>query len=397
MPQLPNPASNSLAGALAASVDLCTFCPRLCSHTCPVSLASARETLTPQAKMASLGLLQKSPESEEAAAQAAPLYGCTGCGACTTACLHHVEPGSVLLRGRALAVRGEVTDPALAELPARQHRRARAAAQELQADPQLQEQRALPGQVALLPTCLPGRAASGAQPAQDGPAGEAHATLRVIERLRRAGATIPPTGVAMLAQACGGYALYASGYTESFRLYAESLARAVEGFDTLVLSCSACTWLLRVQYAEHGVPLRPEVRHLSEFLAPHAAALPVTRPLPRATYHDPCHLGRRLGCYDPPRQLLARAAVQVDEFFHHHEASACCGSGGLLPLTSPALAGAIAVERGRDRDPTTAPIISACPACQRHLSKECGSVVRGLVEILDAATTPQAEAPGPTR
>ena len=97
------PVTPSAAGPLAAATELCTFCPRLCSHACPVSLASAREALTPQAKMASLALLQKAPDEATAAELAPPLYGCTGCGACTTACLHHVEPGSVLMRGRALA------------------------------------------------------------------------------------------------------------------------------------------------------------------------------------------------------------------------------------------------------------------------------------------------------
>ncbi|HRI54337.1 MAG TPA: (Fe-S)-binding protein, partial [Pseudomonadota bacterium] len=175
--------------------------------------------------------------------------------------------------------------------------------------------------------------------------------------------------------------------------YPESLAREVESFDTLVLSCSACTWLLRTQYPEHGVPLQPVIRHVSELLAPHAAALPVTRPLPRLTYHDPCHLGRRLGCYEPPRQLLGRATEQLDEFWHHHEESVCCGSGGLLPLTNRPLADTMAADRRRDRDDSAAaiPIVSACPACQRHLGRDSGTQIRSLIEVLDAATTPSED------
>jgi Fe-S oxidoreductase len=217
----------------------------------------------------------------------------------------------------------------------------------------------------------------------------------VVDRLRAAGAPLPEIGVAALSQGCGGYPLYAGGFSESFRLYAESLAREVEGLDTLLLSCSACTWLLRTQYREHGVPLRPQVRHISEFLAPHAAALPVLQPLPRATYHDPCHLGRRLGCYEAPRQLLARAALAVDEFWHHHEASMCCGSGGLLPLTDRPLADAMAEQRREDREPASAttPIVSACPACQHHLKEDDQSQVWSLMDVLDAVTDPARSTP----
>jgi Fe-S oxidoreductase len=295
----------------------------------------------------------------------------------------------MLLRARAVAVHGDVGDPALADLPSRHRHRAQKTSEQLRADPALQQRLAAAGEVALMPTCLPRRPMSGTQPEPGGPVSEAHATLRVLDRLRATGVELPPIGIAALPHGCGGYDLYAGGFLESFRLYAEGLAREVEAFDTLVLSCSACTWLLRTQYPEHGVPLRPAIRHVTEFLAPYAAALPVTRPLPRATYHDACHLGRRLGCQEPPRQLLDRVALQVDEFWHHHADSKCCGSGGLLPLTEPRLADAMAAERRDDRDPETAgtPIVSACPACQRHLG-EAGSDVRGLIDVLDAATTP---------
>jgi Fe-S oxidoreductase len=377
---------------LETSLELCTFCPRLCSHTCPVSLVAGRETLTPQAKMASLALLRKAPGDEATAALAAPIYGCTGCGACTTACLHEVEPATALLHGRDTAEHRDVGDPALHDLIERHRRRTREAGEALASDGELAGRRAVAAGVALLPTCLPRRSGRDDTARADGPVSEAKATLRVIDRLRQAGADLPAVGVAALGQACGGYALYAGGYTEPFRLYAESLARAVEPFDTLLLSCSGCTWLLRTQYRAYGVPLRPTVRHVSEFLAPHAAALPITAPLGAASYHDACHLGRRLGIYDPPRQLLQRAVQQLDEFWHHHEDAQCCGSGGLLPVTDRALADAMAAERRRDRDqPVDAPIISGCPACQRHLGGDGAGDVRGLIEVLDAATTPAAD------
>ena len=38
--------------------------------------------------------------------------------------------------------------------------------------------------------------------------------------------------------------------------------------SALVTTCSACTYLLKVVYPQHGVPLQPKVLHLSELLVP---------------------------------------------------------------------------------------------------------------------------------
>ena len=140
------------------------------------------------------------------------------------------------------------------------------------------------------------------------------------------------------------------------------------------------------------MPLRPEVLHLSELLAPHAASLPVAaeRRLATASYQDPCHLGRRLGCYEPPRQLLRRAVVELRELPTHHGApeARCCGAGGLLPTTDSKLAQAIAAERLAELPDDNGPLITACPACENHLSKSGTAQVRGLIDILDEVTTP---------
>jgi len=381
---------------LETSLELCTFCPRLCSHTCPVSLTSGRETLTPQAKMSRFGALRDGPAIPPGSATAAvePLYGCTGCGACTTACLHGVEPANALMRGRAEAQRAFAGHPALLDLPERQRQRAQEAARSLKRDEQLVGRFAIPGEVALLPSCLPR--------GEGGPATEARAMLRVVDRLREVQPALPNIGVAVVASpgGCAGYPLYAGGFAESFKMYAEQFARSIESYSTLAVSCSACTWLLRTQYREHGVPLRPEIVHTSELLAPFAASLPIVteKRLPAATYLDPCHLGRRLGCYEPPRQLLRRAVETLHELPTHHGApeARCCGAGGLLPTTDPALAAEMARERVAELPTSTGPVISGCPACSHHIDKSGAASgqrssqihSKTLFEILDQATTP---------
>lgn len=87
---------------------------------------------------------------------------------------------------------------------------------------------------------------------------------------------------------------------------------------------------IRNEYPALGISY--PVQHYTEFLAERMDQL---KPLlkqevkVKATYHDPCYLGRANGIFEPPRALLeAIPGMELLEMTHHHMNSLCCGGGG---------------------------------------------------------------------
>lgn len=48
----------------------------------------------------------------------------------------------------------------------------------------------------------------------------------------------------------------------------------------------------------------------------------------KVTYHDPCNVGRKLGVFEPPRELIKAVASEFVELWPNRKHSICCGGGG---------------------------------------------------------------------
>ena len=191
---------------------------------------------------------------------------------------------------------------------------------------------------------------------------------------------------------CCGYPLHAAGYRDRFRALAVKSYEELRRYKTILTGCPACAYTFKVEYANLGLDLGRKVEHISEFLLARQDRLRgiLTRKFPRVVqYHDPCYLGRYLGQYEPPRNLLRLACrEQIREFSWKKDQSYCCGGGGAFGAAHPEEALKIAEQRVREFQESFAEVlVSVCPSCQRQFQKVLGGAkVMDLVNLLAACT-----------
>lgn len=212
------------------------------------------------------------------------------------------------------------------------------------------------------------------------------ATVRVLEAL---GASPLYLGKDEL---CCGSPLLRLGEKELFlELARGNIERlTASGAKEVVTVCPGCLKALR-EYREHFPRFDMPVRHISEMLAPAVedGRLPLRAPEPlRATYHDPCHLGRACGIYEEPRSVLgAIEGLELIEMRRNRRYAACCGAGGGVKTAFPELALEITGRRCEmARDAGADAIVTCCPWCENNLSEAAGGIpVLDLVQVVAAS------------
>lgn len=351
--------------ARKVTLERCVFCPKLCRSSCPVSNAEPRETLTPWGKM-SMAYFVANESVALAPSFAEPAWACTGCFGCREHCDHENDVTGTLFEARsALALAGEA--PASAKRVLERFEQSSAALGELARDPRVEPWLDDRARVAVLVGCEHARRKSDA----------GVDTVRAVARL---------TGekVALVDVCCGAPLLYA-GDRARFIAQGERIAAKIAGRERVIVGDAGCAATLRVHQPAAGVSMPAFVEHFSELAARELAKLgrldgklgdgPVR-------WHDPCQLGRGLGVYDAPRQVLSRVLGRApDEFERRREDSRCSGAGGLLPVTMPDVARGIAEQRLADHQRSGGgTIVTACASSMRSFGKS------GHAAVIDLAT-----------
>ncbi|TXT55185.1 MAG: CoB--CoM heterodisulfide reductase iron-sulfur subunit D [Candidatus Thorarchaeota archaeon] len=173
---------------------------------------------------------------------------------------------------------------------------------------------------------------------------------------------------------CCGSVMIRTGKIEDAKTNAEKVEEIIRnsGAERVIVSCAGCLKTLRKDYPEKfGVKL-PKTLHILEYaeeLIKEGKLRPKKIEEVQVTYHDPCHMGRELGVYESPREVLkAIPGVKFVEMDTIRETAICCGAGGGLRSYDPDLSKNIGASRISEAEETGATIIAtACPFCENNL------------------------------
>jgi heterodisulfide reductase subunit D len=177
---------------------------------------------------------------------------------------------------------------------------------------------------------------------------------------------------------CCGHDLLWTGDVETFKKLAEYNAQMIKesGAKKIVFSCPEGYRTFKLDYPNY-VDLGCEVLHISELLAEMIGqnGVKFREIKKKVTYQDPCRLGRHLGVYGPPREIIrAIPGIKLVEMEHSGADSICCGTSAWTNCGS--YSKKIREERLLEARATGAEVlVTACPKCQIHF--KCAMLDKG--------------------
>ena len=182
---------------------------------------------------------------------------------------------------------------------------------------------------------------------------------------------------------CCGYVVEATGFLEDFERVKKQCIEAMNQRHNGVLLtlCPTCTMTLKERY---GLPVQHAMMAVHEKLKEPEMARRLKPLNLQVTYHDPCHLGRMLGMFEEPLEILGHLGVRITEMEHNRYFSTCCGGGGGLRAVDDRLSIEISKNRIRDALKVDAEmIVTVCPTCESTLLRASGRLVNEIDRFID--------------
>jgi Fe-S oxidoreductase len=301
------------------ALTVCTYCPSLCQHTCPVATAEGSRSSTPWALMSlAHHVVTNRVRLDDAVAER--FYHCAGCRACTRFCDHGNDVEQAMVSARAFVVeRGRLPFPKSTLLPPRDQDRdpwwqghtGEGVAERFKGEPDV--------------LLLPGH----------------HSLIRdagLVARFLEICAIADDDEIACSEASTldVGFDAWSAGLHDDFRRHARAVRDALRGAGHVVVMSPEALYTLQEIYPRFGMRIDAQLHHASEFLLRFVAGVDLYPVAGRVAYHDACHLARHLGTMDVPRELLRYVLKEPAVELRHREGQTiCCGGTGCLPVTCP--------------------------------------------------------------
>ena len=194
---------------------------------------------------------------------------------------------------------------------------------------------------------------------------------------------------------CCGHDSYWNGDVKTFQTLALANIEQIKKAKVkkIITSCPECYRTLRIDYPNNFGSQDFEVFHISEFLDEiFADKKPnLKSDEQKMTFQDPCRLGRHMGIYEPPRQVIRSiSGIDLSEMGHHHKRSICCGVSGWMNCSQ--VSKQIQANRLHEAKATGAEVlVTSCAKCQIHfkcamheekLGQEISIEIKDLTEVV---------------
>ena len=364
-------------------IEQCIRCG-FCQAVCPVYETTFRPAHSARGRMLLLKEVMEGtiPPSKELAD---PFYNCTTCQACTYSCPARIKVVKVVEGVRQKLYEAGFTPASLLGMRDNilQTGNVFASAQKerIELYPSGLKEKALKGELKakaetlLFMGCVPSF-------------GDLKIVPSLIQTLEAA--AVDYTTLAM-EEVCCGFPLYLMGAGD-FESHGARIIQQIKatGAREMVTPCAGCYKTFKELYPKIG-SLDLEVYHSVHYLERliNQGRIRWKGDMARtATYQDPCDLGRSLGIFEEPRNILKKIpGLTFVEMTRNGLQARCCGGGGGLQANNPETARRMGARRMKDALAVGAELlVCGCGACKNNLKKGARILPkeeRNKVKIMD--------------
>lgn len=342
-----------------SSIGLCLYCPNLCLSRCPVSLSTGNLTLSAWGKMSCAWRLRSQLVTETRASRH-PTFMCLDCLACREACDHGQDVPSALaevrfgFRTAPAEPHAREPDPSGLPLPALVPYDPEEAWRILR-DATPAWRRSEDCQALLVP---------GMELLDASLAPVLAAIFRVLDLVGDR-----ETGVNRDSVLECGHRPHACGDLSAAIEEARRAASRFSRYSRILLASPHCASFALGRWPTLDLGRSPRMLTLLEHVGRNADLLRPGSFDGKVAWHDPCHLGRHLGQYGLPRDLLQWATnARPVELPYSHNRSYCCGGGYPLSAASPTVSLSIAsLLASHVREAAADVLAVGCGNCLKNL------------------------------